>query len=57
MTERDFVYWLNGYLELSTVETLNEEQVKCIKDHLKLVLKKKTPEYTLSTWDPGTKIC
>jgi hypothetical protein len=43
-----FVYWLQGYLELDAADgadpELTPEQVKCIKDHLALVLRKKTPE-------------
>ena len=38
-----FVFWLQGYLELSGATTLNEQQVRVIKEHLALVLDKKTP--------------
>lgn len=48
MNERDFVYWLQGYLEMSGAKTLNEEQVKIIKDHIKLVAVKVTPHYGLT---------
>lgn len=38
MTSRDFVYWLNGFFELSkTNEPLSPEQIQTIKNHLKLV--------------------
>ena len=37
MTSRDFVYWLQGFFELSEVKTLTEEQVKIIKTHLNMV--------------------
>lgn len=57
MTERDFIYWLNGYLELSDAKTLTAEQVKCVKDHLKLVLKKETPAYRLTHNPTNDKIC
>lgn len=42
MTERDFVYWLQGYFELfgDDETALNERQVKAIKEHIKLVLTK-----------------
>ena len=43
MQERDFIYWLNGFLELSGATTLNEEQVKVIKEHIALVITKVTP--------------
>jgi hypothetical protein len=37
MTSRDFVYWLQGFFELSDVKTLDEKQVTAIKNHLNLV--------------------
>jgi len=43
MQERDFIYWLQGFLELSGATTLNEEQVKVIKEHIALVMTKVTP--------------
>lgn len=46
MTERDFVYWLQGYLEISNSNELSPEQIQIIKDHIKLVLDKKTPDRT-----------
>jgi hypothetical protein len=66
MTERDFVYWLNGFLELSDTKDLNEKQVKTIKEHLSLVLTKVTnnPDGTITVTngsgdnivlDPNTK--
>lgn len=53
MTERDFFYWLQGYLELSDGQTLNEKQIKIIKDHIKLVAIKVTPNNTLTTIGHG----
>lgn len=49
MNERDFVYWLQGYLELSNTQFLSSEQVKIIQDHLSLVLYKTTPQYNTTT--------
>lgn len=46
MTPEQFVYWLNGALELGA-KSLDEQQVKVIKDHLKLVLTKITPSYNV----------
>ena len=52
MTERDFVYWLQGFLELNreaenpTALTLDAAQVKCIQRHLSLVLTNVTSEVT-----------
>ncbi len=44
MTPQDFVYWLQGYIELQDPKTINEQQVQIIKDHIALVLKKETPQ-------------
>jgi hypothetical protein len=44
MSPENFIYWLQGYFEISGVTKLNESQVKIIKDHLKLVFDKKTPD-------------
>jgi hypothetical protein len=56
MTPENFVYWLQGYFELNdaagtsttsvtpgTLKFLSEKQLQVIKDHLNLVLHKKTP--------------
>jgi len=38
MTERDFVYWLQGWFELQEKPTgLTKGQVQMVKDHLALV--------------------
>lgn len=45
MTARDFVYWLQGFFEVSSahnagsVDLLDAGQVRCIKNHLALVFK------------------
>lgn len=44
MIESDLVMWLSGFLEMRD-GPLSEEEVKCIKDHLALVVTKVTPEY------------
>lgn len=49
MNERDFIYWLQGFLELSEAESLNEKQIQIVKDHIELVLKKETPTYIVSS--------
>jgi hypothetical protein len=46
MNERDFVYWLQGFFELTDTDKLSEAQVKMIKAHLALVLERKTAELT-----------
>ena len=39
MTSRDFVYWLQGYMEITDPTTIEEKQVKAIRNHLNLVFK------------------
>lgn len=57
MNERDFLYWLNGFLELSGSVTLNEKQVRIIKEHIALVMTKVTPSSvgspTNDSWPAG----
>lgn len=48
MNAEQFVYWLNGFFELSDRNKLDSKQVQIIKDHLKLVFEKVTPEYRLT---------
>jgi len=43
MKPEEFVYWLQGFMEMENPKTLNLRQTKIIKDHLKLVFDKKTP--------------
>lgn len=44
MSPENFVYWLQGYMELSNPDNLALEQVQVIRDHLNLVFDKQTPE-------------
>lgn len=37
MTSEQYVFWLQGFFELSESNTLSEKQVEVIKNHLKLV--------------------
>lgn len=39
MSPQAFCYWLSGLLESGNPKTLNAKQVKCIKQHLALLLK------------------
>lgn len=48
MTPENFIYWLNGFFEISGSKNLTDEQVQIIKDHLRLVLEKKTPDVIIS---------
>jgi hypothetical protein len=43
MTSQEFVYWLNGFLELIGAKTLDEHQLKIVREHMSLVLAKVTP--------------
>jgi DNA-directed RNA polymerase specialized sigma54-like protein len=58
MTSNEFTYWLQGFFEISkdaNVKELDEVQTQIIKDHLKLVFKKETPNRTWSdTGNHGT---
>jgi hypothetical protein len=53
MNERDFIYWLIGFLESGNLTSLNEDQVKTIKEHLTLVVTKVTPHNYGITPDKG----
>jgi hypothetical protein len=44
MTEKEFVIWLHGFLEISCVKTLDENQLQVIEDHLNVFFTKITPE-------------
>lgn len=44
MTQEQFVYWLQGYMEIANPLMLNMRETRIIKDHLALVFDKKTPE-------------
>lgn len=45
MNERDFAYWLQGFLELRESDNgLSERQVHIIRDHIELVFNKATLE-------------
>lgn len=39
MQSRDFVYWLQGFFELSDSNVLTEKQVQQIKNHIAMVFK------------------
>jgi len=39
MKSESFVYWLQGYFEISEAKELNEKQIEIIKNHLNLVFK------------------
>lgn len=39
MQSRDFVYWLQGFFELTKAETLTKDQTVLVRAHLNLVFK------------------
>jgi hypothetical protein len=49
MDALNFAYWLQGFFEISGNTKLNETQVQVIKDHLKLVFEKQTPNRGLDS--------
>jgi len=53
MTAEQFAYWLQGFMEMADPKELNKMQTQQIKDHLKLVFDKQTPE-RLSGPERGT---
>ena len=52
MDEKSFVYWLNGFFELSNAQTLDCNQIEIIKEHLALVLNKVTKTNNVVTQKP-----
>lgn len=51
MTPENFCYWLQGFVEIGEPVTLNKQQLQVLKDHLKLVFDKKTPDRSLEAND------
>ena len=56
MTAEQFTYWLQGFMELTSMNHLNTTQFQIVKNHLALVFDKQTPDRTVpsapanSTW-------
>ena len=50
MTDRDFVFWLQGFFELRNPGPISKEQAAIIQEHLALVLTKQTTQ-TMGGWD------
>lgn len=44
MTPDRFCDWLQGFVELTETDSISDKQWLVIKDHLKLVFDKKTPD-------------
>jgi hypothetical protein len=56
MTERDFCYWLQGFVELTQGQTPNPAQWKSIQEHLATVFTKVTPPVGMPRVDPTPTI-
>jgi len=50
MNSENFVFWLQGYLELTQEQGMTPGQVQVIKDHIALVLTKVTPSIDVSKY-------
>lgn len=71
MTPRDFVYWLQGFFEISEAgksvggarltsdvppPTLNSEQVRCVSRHLDMVVAHiNPPKPAVPMYEPGAR--
>lgn len=55
MNERDFTYWLNGFIELCG-EKPTAEQWECIKTHMAFIMEKKTPPIIKPINDQSVKM-
>lgn len=47
MTPEQFIYWLQGFMEVADPKSMDEKQLQVVKDHIALVLKKETPNRSL----------
>lgn len=57
MDALNFVYWLQGHLEIGNPQGLSLEQVNIIKDHIALVLEKKTFPYNIGSIEIDPVVC
>lgn len=46
MTPNDFAFWLQGFIEMNPNAMVTRTQWEIVKDHLKLVMNKQTPNRT-----------
>jgi len=54
MTEKEFIVWLHGYLEISGAKTLGEKELQVIRDHLDKFFVKVTPDRSTPTDIPDS---
>lgn len=60
MTTEQFVYWLQGFLEISRAESIPQEQLKIINKHLEYVFNKghlQTTTFSGTTVLSGALVC
>lgn len=57
MTPEQFVYWLQGFLEVQDPKVLDERQTQILKDHVALVFTKETPARPIQRPIPDGKLC
>lgn len=59
MTSENFVYWLQGYLELSNAQSISPSELNMIKEHIALVLTKidKNTEIKSRIFEPSVTFC
>lgn len=50
MTPEQFVYWLQGYFEITNETELTSIQIKCIKDHLGKVFNRTDIKWIDNKW-------
>ena len=44
MTAENFIFWLQGFMEIANPEIITKEQIQEIRNHISLVLQKVTPQ-------------
>lgn len=54
MESKSFIYWLQGYFEISESDSLTDKQINIIQKHLDMVFKyDENPEFTFVHWFRG----
>lgn len=53
MNAEQFTYWLQGFVEMNPNAMLTHTQWEIVKDHLKLVMDKQTPQRYVPMISPG----
>ena len=56
MNSRDFMYWLNGYLELSETTGLTQSKLSVVRQHLKLAIQTEAEEKHLAMQERSAQV-